>query len=127
MYKSTIRSFVLTMAVMLVFGTAAAFAQDGSPAQRIEVMRQKLETIKRSAQSFISVLEDEGSKEDEQNLDSPIVRLRSTEKEASSFQSQVNNLRGRLERSNGFEMSELEDLEEEFLMQQQAADHQTGS
>lgn len=111
-----IRSTTIFTAIILSFA-ASAFAQakpgDGSPSQRLEVMKQKLETIRRSASSSISVLKDENkdSKDEKENADSPISRLRSIEKEASTLQSEVNSLRGKLDRSEKYEMSEIDQLE----------------
>ena len=89
---------------------------DGSPAQRLEVMRQKLETIRRSAASSASVLKEEGkddkeSKDKAATADTPLARLRSIEKEASGLQSDVNSLRGKSDRSEKYEMSEIDQLE----------------
>ncbi|MEK7855081.1 MAG: hypothetical protein AAB288_03250, partial [Acidobacteriota bacterium] len=67
---------------------AQAKPGDGSVSTRLEVMKQKLETIRRSATSSASVLKEEAKdadapKDDKTNLDTPINRLRSIEKEAS--------------------------------------------
>lgn len=111
-----IRSTTIFTAIILAFAVLA-FAQakpgDGSPSQRLEVMKQKLETIRRSASSSISVLKDENkdSKDEKENADSPISRLRSIEKEASTLQSEVNSLRGKLDRSEKYEMSEIDQIE----------------
>ncbi len=100
--------------------TAASFAQvkpgDGSPSQRLEVMKQKLETIRRSANSSASVLKEEGkgdktAKDDKTKIDTPIARLRSIEKEASGFQSDVNSLRGKVDRSEKYEASDIDQIE----------------
>ncbi len=109
-------------ALFLVMGmvSAVGFSQvkpgDGSPAQRLEVMRQKLETIKRSAESSASVLKEEAkdsktSKEDKSALDTPLARLTSIQKEASSQLSEVNNLRGRVDRSEKYESGDITQLE----------------
>ncbi|MGB7208083.1 MAG: outer membrane protein assembly factor BamD [Pyrinomonadaceae bacterium] len=111
--------------------TAGAFGQakpgDGSPSQRLEVMRQKLETIRRSAASSASVLkqeakDDKASKEDKTKIDTPIARLRSIEKEASGLQSDVNSLRGKLDRSEKYEASEIDQLEASVADLQTRAD-----
>jgi outer membrane protein assembly factor BamD len=113
---------------MIAAASAAVSAQvrpgDGSPAQRLEVMRQKLETIRRSVSSAASVLKDEGKgdKGDKENLDSPINRLRSMEKEASNLQSDVNSLRGKVDRSEKYEMSEIDQLEQSVAELQRNSD-----
>lgn len=120
--------FKVSLLVSCVFGLVSfAFPQvkpgDGSPSQRLEVMRQKLETIRRSASSSISVLKQEGGKDDgKAQADSPIARLRSIEKEASSLQSDVNSLRGKLDRSEKYEAAEVDQLEASVADLQSRAD-----
>lgn len=109
----------LAFAAALVFAVpyftqAQAKPGDGTPSQRLEVMRQKLETIRRSASSSISVLRDEGdgNKEAKEDPESALNRLRSVEKEASSLQSEANSLKGKVDRSEKYEAAEIDQLEE---------------
>ena len=113
--------------------TGAAMAQsDATPAQRLEVMRQKLETIRRSAASAASVLKEEtgdgkgekGEKGEKgkEALDTPISRLKAIEKEASSLQSDVNSLRGKVDRSEKYEVSDIEQFESSVADLQKRAD-----
>lgn len=95
---------------------AQSKSSDNSPSQRLEVMRQKLETMRRSLGSAISVLKDDNkddkSKKDNKSaVDTPLGRLKSLEKEASSLQSEVHSLSGKIERSEKFEMSDIDQLE----------------
>jgi outer membrane protein assembly factor BamD len=99
----------------------AALAQvkpgDGTPAQRLEIMRSKLETMRRSLQNSISVLKEENKddktkKDDKNNLDTPLGRFRGLEKEVSDLQSEVNSLRGKVDRSEKYEMSDIDQAEE---------------
>ena len=88
----------------------------GSVSQRLEVMRQKLETMRRSLNSAASVLsdenkEDKSKKEDKSNLETPLGRLKGLEKEASNLQSEVNSLRGKNERAEKFEAAEVDQVE----------------
>ena len=113
-----LRKIHIALSIAFLFGASGiVVAQvqpgDGSPAQRLQVMREKLETIRRSASSSASVLreEDMATKEDEDNPDSPLARLRSIEKEASRLQNEVNSVRGRIDRSEKFEMSDIDQLE----------------
>src|SRR5690349_13901576 len=75
---------------------------DGSIAQRLEVMRQKLETIRRSATSAASALKqetkDEGKDEgdNKEKLDTPYNRLKAIEKEADRLRNDVNSLRNKV-------------------------------
>lgn len=106
-----------TCAALALLLSQSAFAQskpgDGTPSQRLEVMKQKLETIRRSAASSASVLDQESteSKDAKNAPDSPISRLKSIEKEASSLQSEVNSLRGKIDRAEKYEMSEIDQIE----------------
>ncbi|MGQ0542026.1 MAG: outer membrane protein assembly factor BamD, partial [Blastocatellia bacterium] len=113
------RSLLIFFSAVL-FAVTISFGQtkpgDGSPAQRLEVMKQKLENIRRSAASSASVLKEESkdekkTKEEKANSDSPLARLKSIEKEASTLQSEVNSLRGKLDRSEKYEASDIDQLE----------------
>lgn len=114
------KAIIIGLILVLSF-PLSAFAQtksgDGTPSQRLEVMRSKLETMKRSLQNAISVLKDENkddkSKKDDKNkLDTPLGRLSALEKEVSSVQSEVNSLRGKIDRSEKYEISDIDQLEE---------------
>lgn len=111
------RFFALITVFAVTAGAASAQVKpgDGSPSTRLEVMKQKLETIRRSAASSASVLKEESKGDkaatDKTNLDTPINRLRSIEKEASQLQSEVNGLRGKIDRSEKYEASEIDQLE----------------
>ena len=106
----------LTLTTVMAF-SFTAYAQtkpgDGSIGQRLDVMRQKLETIRRSATSAASVLKEENKddKENKTKADTPYARLKSIEKEASTLQSDVNSLRGKADRAEKFETSEVDQLE----------------
>ncbi|MGD9589455.1 MAG: outer membrane protein assembly factor BamD [Pyrinomonadaceae bacterium] len=120
----------LVFLMTAVFFVGDAFAQarpgDGSPAQRLEVMKQKLETIRRSAASSASVLKDENkgekAKDEKENLDTPLARLQSIEREASRLQSEVNSLRNKVDRSEKYEASEIDQLETTVADLQRRAD-----
>lgn len=106
----------LLLSVTFVISNFAQKAGDGTVSQRLDVMRQKLDTMKRSLNSVISVLkddakEDKSKKDDKTALDTPLGRMRSLEKEVSSKQSEVNNLRGKVDRSDKFEMSDVDQIE----------------
>src|SRR5690606_23386477 len=57
-----------------------------------------------------------------ENADSPLARLQAIEKEAAALQSEVNTLRGRIDRSEQFEMSDLTQLESSVTELQSRAD-----
>ena len=90
---------------------------DGTVSQRLDVMRSKLETMRRSLGSATSVLKDENDgdkskKDDKTKLDTPLGRLRGLEKDVSKLLSEVNNLRGKIDRSEKYEASEVDQVEE---------------
>lgn len=124
------KSLLLAISLVLSFSFAVlgqAKPGDGSASQRLDVMRQKLETIRRSAASSASVLKQEtkdekAAKENKDNLDTPLSRLRSIEKEASTMQSDVNSLRGKLDRSEKYEAADIDQLEQAVADLQTRAD-----
>jgi len=83
---------------------------DGSPYQRLDVLVQKLDTMRKSLKSAVSGLKEE-KKDGKENPDSPRARLSSLEKEAGSLYSEVNGLKGKVERSEKYEASEIDRLE----------------
>ncbi len=102
---------ILALFVATLFLSTNAFAQakpgDGTPAQRLEVMRQKLDTMRRSLNSAASVLRDENKgdeskKDDKDKLETPLGRLLGLEKDVSRLSSEVNSLRGKVDRSEKF-------------------------
>ncbi len=110
--KATIFSlFVVTVLVVPVLAQKTA---DGTPSQRLDVMRQKLETMRRSLKSAANVLEDDKDtdKKDKDNPGTPLGRLVSLEKEVAGLYNEVNNLRGKITRSDKFEISDVDSLEE---------------
>lgn len=110
------KSIVLGL-IFLIGLSLNGFAQNTSsstPLQRLEIMRQRLDAARRSLSSTISVVKDEGDdkKDDKNSLDTPLGRLRSIDKEGSSLQSEVNNLRGKVDRAEKYETSDIDSLEE---------------
>lgn len=119
------RSRFLAIAALCValglglFGTALAQGggkgqSDLSAMQRLDVMRSKLESMRRSLTSAISSMESKGTdKQDKEkpNPDDPRQRLRGLEKEVASILSEVNDIRGKQERSERYDATELARLE----------------
>ncbi|HVE55542.1 MAG TPA: outer membrane protein assembly factor BamD [Pyrinomonadaceae bacterium] len=114
------KAIIVGLTLVLSF-SFAALAQtkpnEGTPVQRLDVMRSKLETMRRSLQSTISVLkdsnkDDKNKKDDKEKLDTPLGRLRGLEKETASLQSDVSSLRGKVDRSEKYEMSDIDQIEE---------------
>lgn len=114
------KAIIVGLILVLSFPLAALAQQkpgEGTPSQRLEVMSRKLETMRRSLQSAISVLkvenkDDKSKKDDKDKLDTPLGRLRGLEKEVSSLQSDINSLRGKVDRSEKYEMSDIDQAEE---------------
>lgn len=105
---------VLALGMLLVLSTAVA-AQDASDNQRISIMTDKLTAIRRSLGSSETALraEAKAAKEKvEETADSPISRVKSLDKEASRLQSDVNNIRGKIDRSEKYERKDLDTLEQ---------------
>ncbi len=114
-------SIVFLSLVALLSFAISAFAQakpvDGTELQRLEVMSSKLNTMKRSLNNAASVLRDENKgdkakKDDKENLESPLGRTLSLEKDASRLNSDVNNLRGKVDRGEKYDRTEVDTLEQ---------------
>src|SRR5829696_3298364 len=92
---------------------ASAAAQDSSqltPIQRLDVMRSKLDTMRRTLNSAIAGLnsKDKGS---EATADDPRTRLGGLEKEAGKLLGEIADLRGKQERAERYDPTELDKLE----------------
>lgn len=90
---------------------------DGTALQRLDVMRDKLERMRRSLNSAIAVLkeenkDDKNKKDDEKKLNTPLGRLVALEKDTSRLQSDVNSLRGKVDRGEKYERADLDSLEQ---------------
>ena len=114
-YKAVLLSLFLITSFALV-ATAQNKEGQGSVSQRLDVMRQKLETMRRSLDSAASVLKDEAKddkskKDDKATLETPLGRLRGLSKETASLQSEINTLRGKVDRAEKYEASDVEQLE----------------
>lgn len=113
---SKIKTPILTFLVLCL--TVSAFAQDNlTPSQRLDVMRQKLDTMRRSLQSAAGALKDDSKgdktkKDDKAKLDTPLGRILGLEKEAQSLSTEVGSLKGKVDRSEKYEISDVDQLEE---------------
>lgn len=123
--KREILTSLLFIMAAFASGVLAQKPGDGSVSQRLDVMRQKLETIRRSATSAASVLKQETKdekKDEKENLDTPYARLRGIEKEASTLQNEVNSVRGKVDRSEKYEASDIDRLENDVADLQRRSD-----
>ena len=106
------------LCVALVFCLSNnTFAQSGiktselSPVQRLEVMRSKLESLRRSLAGAINSLPAKTTDKDKADPDDPRQRLRGLDKEVGSILSEVNDIRGKQDRAERYDTVILERLE----------------
>jgi len=95
-------------------GQQQARAQsEGSPVQRISVMLSRLDGLRRSLNSALANLNssDRSTSGENQSADDPRTRLRGLEREVASITSEVNDLRGRAERAEKYDATQLDKLE----------------
>ncbi len=83
---------------------------DATPAQRLEVLRSRLDAMRRSLNSAVAGLNAQDSG-DKKSAEDPRERLRGLEKEASSVLGEVNNALGKVQRSERLEPDVIEKLE----------------
>ena len=108
--------FVLCAALLLgalpahALGAAAARQSQLTPAQRLDVMRSRIETMRRTLNSAIAGLNAK-DKAAEPSADDPRARLGGLEKEVGKLLGEVADLRGKQERAERYDLSELDKLE----------------
>ncbi|MBP6003109.1 MAG: outer membrane protein assembly factor BamD [Pyrinomonadaceae bacterium] len=119
MVRSKNIAVVLSFLSLMLFtiSTTAQKPLDGSESQRLDVMRDKLDRMKRSLGAAAAGLKDENKgekskKNDKENLDTPLGRILSLEKESGRLLSDVNNLKGKVDRGEKHEKSEVDSLEQ---------------
>jgi outer membrane protein assembly factor BamD len=112
----------IALGAVFIFGSFAARAQqatsavqsDLSPAQRVKVMRSKLDAMRRSLNSAVSSMnaQDSGAKENKKAApDDPRERLRGLTKEVDAVLSDVSDIAGKQDRSERYEVSDIGKLE----------------
>lgn len=79
--------------------------------QRIDIMRSKLESMRRSLDSAIAAINSKDTGSKTKNPDDPRERLRGLDKEVGSVLSEINDLRNKEERADKYETSKLDGLE----------------
>ncbi|HMJ25520.1 MAG TPA: outer membrane protein assembly factor BamD [Pyrinomonadaceae bacterium] len=101
-----------TNAVTSAQGNKNQSAQTGlSNLQRMDIMRSKLESMRRSLDSAVAAINAKDTASKEKNPDDPRERLRGLSKEAGSVLGEVNDLRSKEERAEKYDTSKLESLE----------------
>lgn len=98
---------------LILSGVITALAQGSNPQsdlsalQRLDVMRSKLESMRRSLNSAISSI----PQKEKESPDDPRPRLQGLDKEVASILSEVNDIRGKQERSERYDTTALDRLE----------------
>ena len=112
------RFLILAVFCALIFGVAkTGFAQKSggqtelSTAQRLDVMGSKLDLLRRSLSAAIKALEAKTEKDKKANADDPIVRLKGLEKEVSTLNSEVNDIRSKNDKAEKFDATAVDRLE----------------
>lgn len=105
----------LVICAALIFTVAGAAwsqgtATDASTIQRIDIMRSKLEAMRRSLSSAISALGDPSEKE-KKNPDDPRQRLRGLDKEVNSILVEVHDISSKQDRADKYDRTILDRLE----------------
>jgi outer membrane protein assembly factor BamD len=124
--RSSLRTFARQISLAFAFGAAilslssVALAQRDnksqtqsglSNVQRMDIMRSKLEAMRRSLDSAISGMAAKDTSDKTKNVDDPRERLRGLSKEAGSVLSDVNDLHGKEDRSEKYDATKLDGLE----------------
>jgi outer membrane protein assembly factor BamD len=114
-YRLITLSLLLVTTIGLFAGSS--LAQNGSKppselssVQRLEVMRSKLESLRRSLNSAVSSMP-AADKKEKVSADDPREILRGLEKEVGSILSEVNDIRGRHDRAERYDPTSLDRLE----------------
>jgi outer membrane protein assembly factor BamD len=108
-------TFVLILMIAvtaLAQGNKSSIQSGQSNAQRLDVMRSKLEAMRRSLDSAIASMNAQDSGDKKKNPDDPRERLRSLDKEVGSVLSEVNDLHSKEDKSEKYDASKLDSLEE---------------
>jgi outer membrane protein assembly factor BamD len=117
--KSRFLILVVFCALLLAFAQTGMAQKSGgqtelSTSQRLEVMTSKLDLMRRSLSAAINVLEDKNNKDNKDkkpNADDPVVRLKGLEKEVSSLNSEVNDIRSKNDKAEKFDTTAVDRLE----------------
>src|SRR5438045_7246105 len=112
------RFLILAVFCALLFGLpTTGFAQkpsgqtELSTNQRLDVMASKLDLRRRSVSAAINAIEDKNNKDKKANADDPVVRLKGLEKEVSSLNSEVNDIRSKNDKAEKFDATAVDRLE----------------
>jgi outer membrane protein assembly factor BamD len=113
---SRIGAHLVICAALVLALAGGAFPQESgtrsdlAPLQRLDVMKSKLESMRRSLTAAISSM-GSSSEKDKTNADDPRQRLRGLDKEIGSVLSEVNDVRTTQERAERYDTTVLDRLE----------------
>ena len=115
--KRTIFVALISSLMLSSVGFGQAKPGDGTPLQRLEVMREKLDRMRRSLSSVAIAIkeenkDDKSKKDDKDKPGTPLGRLVNLEKEATRLQGDVNNLRGKVDRGEKYERADIDSIEQ---------------
>lgn len=119
MFLTKSKAFFSAFLIVLCFAVAAKAQNTATAAQRLEVIRQQLSQMRDSVENAVRTLKEE-EKDDKDNatdksqLETPLNRMKSYQKEISKLSSEVGSLRGKVDRSEKYEMTDVEAIEETF-------------
>src|ERR1041384_255387 len=112
-------SLLAFCSLMVSFNQVAIAQRSGgqtelSVGQRLDVMSSKLDLMRRSLTSAISSMTPAAKTDDKSkpNADDPAVRLKGLEKEVSSLQSEVSDIRQKNDRAEKFDATAIDRLEQ---------------
>src|SRR5438128_1776946 len=115
-----LRVFFPVLAILaLVLSAAQAFGQGNksqaqtglSNVQRMDIMRSKLEAMRRSLDNAIAAMNAKDTGDKAKNPDDPRERLRGLDKEVGSVLSEVNDLHSKEDHAEKYDTSRLDGLE----------------
>lgn len=82
-----------------------------SNVQRLDVMRSKLDAMRRSLDTAIAAINSKDTGDKTKNADDPLTRLRGLDKEVGSVLSEVNDIHSKEDRAEKYDASRLDGLE----------------
>ncbi|MDQ3818930.1 MAG: hypothetical protein M3362_14820 [Acidobacteriota bacterium] len=111
---------VIVLGAILLFGLGlVAFGQgavEGTPAQRISVMKSRLDSMRRQLDSALASMnaKDSGGEKNSKNKntdpDDPRTRLRSLEQDVNSVRKEVDDIEVKVDRNEKYDAGELDKL-----------------
>src|SRR6185295_12777064 len=117
--KCRLLSLLAFCALIVSFNQVAIAQRSGgqtelSIAQRVDVMSSKLDLMRRSLTSALSSMTPAAKTDDKSkpNADDPAVRLKGLEKEVTSLQSEISDIRQKNDRAEKFDATAVDRLEQ---------------